>query len=295
MTAAPPVEPTFRDVPAWFAAALADRPSHRAVTVAGTRVTYRVWGRPGLPGLVLVHGGAAHSGWWDHVAPLLATHRVVAPDLSGYGDSGHRDAYDMSTWAREVVEVAAAEELDRPVLVAHSKGGWAAITAGVEHPDHVAGVVVVDSPLHTEPPDEAWLRRRRSPRRVYPSKEAAAARFVTLPPQDVVLPYVQANIAEQSVRAVEGGWTWKFDPRTFSRVDDQRRLLSRLTVPMAYLRCEHGLVSAAMAEEIAGLLPRRPVLVPIAGAGHHPMLDNPLALVTGLRTLLALWPDGDPR
>jgi len=27
-------------------------------------------------------------------------------------------------------------------------------------------------------------------------------------------------------------------------------------------------------------------------AGHHPMLDQPLALVTGIRTLLAFWPDG---
>ena len=27
-----------------------------------------------------MHGGAAHSGWWDHVAPQLTSHRVVALD-----------------------------------------------------------------------------------------------------------------------------------------------------------------------------------------------------------------------
>ena len=55
--------------PAWFAAALAQAPERREVEVDGTPVRYRVWGEAGRPGLVLVHGGAAHSGWWDHVAP----------------------------------------------------------------------------------------------------------------------------------------------------------------------------------------------------------------------------------
>ena len=58
---------------------------------------------------MLVHGGAAHSGWWDHVAPLLTWHRVVALDLTGHGDSDRREVYDMRLWAREVVAVAAAE------------------------------------------------------------------------------------------------------------------------------------------------------------------------------------------
>jgi pimeloyl-ACP methyl ester carboxylesterase len=38
-------------------------------------------------------------------------------------------------------------------------------------------------------------------------------------------------------------------------------------------------------------LTRQPLpVVDLPDAGHHPMLDQPLALVTGLRTLLALWP-----
>ncbi|HEX4430797.1 MAG TPA: hypothetical protein VHZ96_16135 [Frankiaceae bacterium] len=31
-------------------------------------------------------------------------------------------------------------------------------------------------------------------------------------------------------------------------------------------------------------------VVDVPAAGHHPMLDQPLALVTGLRTLLRFWP-----
>ena len=75
-----PGAPETREaVPAWFARALASAPEHRDVVVDGARVHYRAWGEPGRPGLVLVHGGAAHSGWWDHVAPLLGAHWVSHP------------------------------------------------------------------------------------------------------------------------------------------------------------------------------------------------------------------------
>src|SRR5690348_15803836 len=173
--------------PGWFLRALAATPEHRCVEVSGARIRYRVWGPEGAPGVVLVHGGSAHAGWWDHIAPQLSGHRVVAPDLSGHGDSDHREAYDVRLWAREVVEVAAAEGLGRTVVVGHSRGGWVAATAGAVHGAGIAGVAVVDTPLWTRTPDEELLRRRRAPRRVYPTRAEALEHFVTLPTQDVVL------------------------------------------------------------------------------------------------------------
>jgi pimeloyl-ACP methyl ester carboxylesterase len=279
------------EAPGWFRRALAQEPEHRDVEVDGARIHYRAWGDPGLPGLVLVHGGAAHSGWWDHVAPLLSSHRVVAPDLSGHGDSDRREVYDMRVWAREIVAVTAAEQLDRPVVVGHSMGGWAAVTTGVEHGDVVSAVAYIDSPLNDQPPEESRLAERRRPRRVYPTLEEATARFRTLPAQDVLLPYVREHVARGSLRQVEGGWTWKFDPTFFGRRLLLRDLLPQLACPVALFRCEHGLVSPEMAAEMTRLVPRRLPVVDLPDAGHHPMLDQPLALVTGLRTLLAFWPD----
>jgi pimeloyl-ACP methyl ester carboxylesterase len=283
----PPTDPT---APAWFTRALAAAPEHREVEVEGAAVRYRAWGDPAAPGLVLVHGGAAHSGWWDHVAPLLTSHRVVAPDLTGHGDSGRRGVYDMRQWAREVVAVAAAEGLDRPVVVGHSMGGWVAVTVGVEHGGDVSAVAFIDSPLNDQPPEESRLAERRRPRKVYPSAEEAVAHFRTLPPQDVVLPYVRAHVARESVHAVEGGWTWKFDPSFFGRRLLLRDLLPSVACPVALFRCEQGLVGEAMAAEMTRLVPGRLPVVDLPDTGHHPMLDQPLALVTGLRTLLAFWP-----
>jgi pimeloyl-ACP methyl ester carboxylesterase len=276
--------------PGWFLRALDRRPARRDLDVEGGRVHYRSWGEPGLPGLVLVHGGAAHSGWWDHVAPQLDGHHVVALDLSGHGDSGRRADYPMDRWADEVVAVAEAEALSRPVVVGHSMGGWVAATVGVRHPDRVAGVAFIDSPLNDQPPEEERLRHRRRPSRVYASADEAVSRFVSLPPQDVVLPFVRDHVARESVREVDGGWTWKFDPTFFGNRPRMRDLLPDLAVPAALFRCEHGLVSRQMADAMRQLVGGHLPVVDVPEAGHHPMLDQPLALVTGLRTLLALWP-----
>ncbi|RBY82878.1 alpha/beta hydrolase [Geodermatophilus sp. TF02-6] len=277
-------------LPTWFTRAIATTPAHRDVEVDGVRVHYRAWGGTDRPGLVLVHGGAAHSGWWDHVAPLLDTHRVVALDLSGHGDSGWRGSYDMRQWAREVLAVAAAEGLRRPVVIGHSMGGWVALTAGVEHGDDVAGVAVIDSPLDRQPPEEQTLLERPRVHRVYPDVGTAVARFRTLPAQEVYLPYVREHVARGSLRPVEGGWTWKFDPGFLDSRPPVRQLLPDLAAPAALFRCEQGLVTAQMAAEMAALVPDGLPVVALPEAGHHPMLDQPLALVTGVRTLLAVWP-----
>ena len=285
-------KPDEAGVPEWFVQALTTRPEHREVEVEGARVHYRVWGDRALPGLVLVHGGAAHSGWWDHIAPQLHSHRVVALDLTGHGDSGRRDAYDMKVWAREVVAVAEAEELDRPVVLGHSLGGWVTLTVGVESPDAVAAVAVIDSPIDRQPPEDERLRDRKRPHRPYPTAEEAMARFRTIPAQEVLLPYVLEHIARGSLRHDSDGWRWKFDPNFWGTRPLLVQLLPQLTGPVALFRCEKGLVTQEMATEMAALVDGHLPVVDLPDAGHHPMLDRPLTLVAGVRTLLAVWPAG---
>ena len=56
---------------------------------SGCRIRTLRWGARDRPGVVLVHGGAAHAHWWVSIAPHLARdYAVVALDLSGHGDSG---------------------------------------------------------------------------------------------------------------------------------------------------------------------------------------------------------------
>jgi len=270
------------------------------VEVDGCPIHFRVWGDEELPVLVLVHGGGAHSGWWDHIAPLLTgRHRVVALDLSGHGDSGRRTTYTAQSWAREVITVADAvgpggrpvAHGQPPMIVGHSMGGRVTASVGVWHGERLGGIVIIDSPLNDRPPEEELLRRRRRPAKVYATREEAIAHFVTTPRQDVLLPYVRRHIAEESLRRTDGGWTWKFDPTLFGRlrVVLLRDMLPELRCRATFIRSQFGLVPAAMAGEIDALLGYRTPIVELPDAGHHPMFDQPLPLVTALRLLVTQW------
>ena len=106
--------PIHPNAPDWFRRALAVPFEDGSVEVEGTPVHYVAWGERGQRGLVFVHGGGAHAHWWTHLAASFAPElRVVAIDLSGHGDSGHRDHYDFVQWTREVLAATEAEQLLR--------------------------------------------------------------------------------------------------------------------------------------------------------------------------------------
>ena len=280
--------------PQWFVESLSAPVERGEAEVDGVAIRYRAWGERGGDGLVLVHGGAAHGRWWDHVAPLLAAGgtRVVAPDLSGHGDSGRRASYGLASWADEVLATAdAAGAGEAPVVIGHSMGGMVALTAALRFGTQLGGVMAIDTPVRDHAPEEVAAREQRAfgPLRTYPTREAAISHFRTVPPQPDDLPYVRAHIASTSVRAVDGGWAWKFDPRVFGRIGLTPGQLDRVPCRVAHFRAEHGLVPAAMGEMIFDRMGRVVPVVEIPAAGHHVMIDQPLALVTALRTILADW------
>lgn len=284
--------------PAWFLMSTSAPADDGAVTVNGTRIHFRAWGEPGAPGLVLVHGGGAHARWWDHIGPLLAAgRRVVALDLSGHGDSGRREGYGFDLWADEVMAVpAAAGATGPPVLIGHSLGGAVVLQAALTFGAELTGIVVVDTPIRHLSPEEQAARERRAfgPPRVYRELAEALGRFRPIPAQPGCLPYVTDHIARTSLRQVSGGWTWKFDPVIFNRDPISPSQLSRLDCRVALFRAEHGLLSSEMSDVIYDRLGRQAPVIEIPEAGHHVMLDQPLSLVTGLRTLLADWKHSVP-
>jgi len=287
------------DAPSWFTGALSNKPEKVRIEVDGCRIHLRVWGSADKPPLVLVHGGGAHSGWWDHIAPFFsATHRVIAPDLSGHGDSGTRAGYSLRQWAQEVMAAAAAVSSGYPTIVGHSLGGWVTASAATHHGDGINSILVIDSPLRERAPEERILQGRSTSPRAYRSKDAIISRFRPVPAQDVMLPYVAEHIANESVRRTLRGWVWKFDPAIFAgrilerppaEQEMMEDLMNQMPCRVGYLRCENGLVPPDMAERIRDILQLRGPFVELAEAGHHPMLDQPLPLVATLRTLLEFW------
>ncbi|GAB3474471.1 alpha/beta fold hydrolase [Nocardiopsis coralliicola] len=102
------------------------------------------------PAVVLLHGFPQTHLMWRHVAPMLAErHTVVCPDLRGYGASGKPAAatagtYSKRTMAGDVIALADALGLDRFAVVGHDRGAHVAFRAGLDHPDRVGHVGILD-------------------------------------------------------------------------------------------------------------------------------------------------------
>lgn len=287
-------------LPSWFVDACAAPRDDRTVVVDDVRIAYRAWGGPGRPVVVLVHGGAAHAGWWDHVGPHLAAgHRVVALDLSGHGDSGRRADYRIESWADEVLAVAAAESDDPPVLVGHSMGGLVVLAAAGRPDVDLRGVVAIDIVPESDAPG-GYGPTPRPPgtvNRVHDTREQVLSRFRTLPADDSALDFVRDHLAAGSITRVEGGWTWKFDLHIMSRARMALTDFEPVTCDAALVRGERGLGTQQTALDLAARLgPDVPVTV-VLDAGHHIMLDQPVALIAVLQTILGQWdrPSASPR
>ena len=218
--------------PAWFERAMSDEPERSFVDVEGARVETLAWGKRGKPGLILLHGGAAHADWWSFIAPFFAgAHRVVAPTFTGMGRSDWRERYVFDQFVREARDAgraAGAFDAGPPVVVGHSFGGRVAMGAARDFGDEISSAVMVDPPFfapqNVRPPAPPRPTRAR---RVQHSLSAIVARFRLAPPQPCENLFILDAIARRSAREVadaEGkpGWALSFDPHfweKFTRID----------------------------------------------------------------------------
>jgi pimeloyl-ACP methyl ester carboxylesterase len=181
------------------------------------------------------------------------------------------------------------------VVIGHSMGGLVTLRLATLSGSQIAGAVAIDSPVRDMAPEDRAARQHRAfgPLRVYPTPEAAVARFRPIPDQPT-LAYISDHVAATSIRPADGGWTWKFDPRVFARDHLTPELLTRLDCRVALFRAEHGLVTPQQGEVLYDRLGRVAPVIEIPVAAHHIMLDQPVALVAALRTLLADWDHSIP-
>ena len=104
---------------------------------------------------------------------------------------------------------------------------------------------------------------------------------------------MRKHIAKHSLRRVEGGWTWKFDPTMFDDLEmgaDQHQKFARMGCRTAVILGEtsgdEGAQSAPfMSEMTAGKLPS----FSIPGTHHHLMFEEPIALAMGMKGILLSW------
>lgn len=104
-------------------------------------------GDAAAPPVLLLHGWPQHAWCWRHVIPLLAEdHRLIAPDLRGFGWSDcPPGGYDPLTFARDAAALLDGLELDRADVIGHDWGGAAAFVLALDAPERVRRMVILNT------------------------------------------------------------------------------------------------------------------------------------------------------
>jgi pimeloyl-ACP methyl ester carboxylesterase len=141
-------------------------PQPTMVTTNGIRLAVYEQGT-GFP-VVFCHGFPELAFSWRHQLPALAKagYHAIAPDQRGYGASDRPtaiDAYRIDHLCDDLVGLLDARKIDKAVFCGHDWGGAIVWMMPLLHPDRVAGVIGVNTPLGppSAQPPIAMLRQFR--------------------------------------------------------------------------------------------------------------------------------------
>jgi pimeloyl-ACP methyl ester carboxylesterase len=244
--------------------------------------------------LLLIHGFPLDHTLWKEQIPVFAqTHRVIAPDLRGFGSSPLPEPppqrYSMADHAQDLVQLLDALTLSAPVNVCGlSMGGYIALAMWKQYADRIARLLLV----HTRAiADSASVRavRHEQAHQVQSQGTRVIAEGIRPrlfhPETAQQQPEVVRFIDEMMDRAQPAGVTAAL--LGMAERPDMTADLPNIRVPTLVLVGEADAISApAEMKSIADAIPGSR-FVQIAGAGHLSPVEQPAAFNAALAEFLA--------
>ena len=257
----------------------------------GLSVHYLDWpGDDSLP-VLLLHPKRGNARHWDFLVEHSGWRgRFVAPDMRGHGLSDWpADGHDVEHYTRDVLAVMDALALPRCVIVGAATGGNLALLLASQHPDRVAGIVVVDAGLEVPPAIAAEVSRQIEHSYEFRSFAEAKAEMHF---SELWSPALRDHYAHYSFRPLPGGrWAWAYDQAAARGIGGSinKPIWDRIAVqcPAIMLRgAQSEVFTQAHLDRLKGLIPQART-VSLAGSDHMPAQDNPRAMADLLDGFLA--------
>ncbi|MCG6902009.1 MAG: alpha/beta hydrolase [Rhodobacter sp.] len=250
----------------------------------GVRLHVTTAGDPANPAILLIHGWSQHSLCWTHQLEALADRfYLIAPDLRGHGASDKPDAasaYDNSApWAGDIAAIIDQLNLDQPILVGWSMGGWIVGDYLREHGDSgIGGLALVGSCVTTgaKSPDGVALKRHPDVTALGMLSDDQAENL------DATLKFVRACTNDPlpcDAFATMVGFNMLVPPHIRkacrTRHEDYRSDYANLAKPAAVIwGTAERLMLPPMIEQALASIPNVQD-IPLDGLGHAPFYEDP--------------------
>jgi len=257
-------------------------------TVNGISIGYDDEGA-GRP-VVLVHGHPFdRSMWGPQVAALAAAgHRVIVPDLRGYGRSTVVPGKTpFATFAADIAALLDHLGVERFALGGVSMGGQIVMECYRQFPERIDALVLSDTTARGDTPEGRRVRIAAADRMAREGMawyaEENLARMIA-PANVEALPEVAGHVHAMMTAAPPEGAAAALRGR--AERPDYRELLTLVSVPaLVVVGRDDEFTPVADAEEMAGLL-RDATLEVVDGAAHLPNLEQPEAFNAALTAFL---------
>lgn len=241
--------------------------------------------------VVFLHAFPLQAAMWDYqIEALEGSHRCLAVDLPGFGQSPPPEAPDeasMQGWATLVVDVLDQMGVDQATFVGASMGGYLAMAVLRHHPQRVRQLVLADSRARSDDPAVAH-RRTTQQDQLREGTEVASLAKETVEgllssgsmTRTELVDYVHALADGADVE----GWIAALE--AMKDRPDSMLLLRQADVRALVIVGELDRVTPiAEAMSLRSLLKGELVIVP--NVGHLPNVEDPLAFNDALAAFLA--------
>jgi 3-oxoadipate enol-lactonase len=238
------------------------------------------------PPLLLLHAfPLSRALWRAQIAEFAATHRVIAPDLRGFGlTPPAAPAHGLDDYADDVPALLDRLQLPRVTLVGLSMGGYIAFALLRRAPERIERLILADTRAAA---DSDAVRAARAVNAELVLTQGSAALADKLLPGLVAPGTSPALLAELHAVAAANPPQGSADALLAMAVrPDNSDLLPTIAVPTTVIVGEHDtLTPPAEAQRMAAAIPNAQ-FIQIAGAGHLSAIEAPAAFNAALHAAL---------